>query len=58
MALEMKSECEKCAAALGHTDDAFVCSFECTWCPECTEAMQRVCPNCRGELMPRPKRRA
>ena len=58
MALEMRSECERCNGLLGHTDAALICSYECTFCPECAAAMSSVCPNCGGELVPRPRRRA
>ena len=37
---------------------AAICSFECTFCVECAEAMEHVCPNCAGELVPRPRRAA
>jgi len=37
--------------------EAFICSYECTWCPACAETMNKVCPNCGGELVKRPKRR-
>ena len=56
MALEMRTECERCAAALAQDSDAVICSFECTFCPACAEAMAGICPNCGGELVPRPKR--
>jgi hypothetical protein len=56
MALEMRSVCERCGAALTADGGAFVCSYECTFCPTCATAMQRVCPNCGGELVPRPRR--
>ena len=55
--LEMKSACEKCDAALGHEDDACICSYECTFCPDCSAHMDDTCPNCGGELLSRPKRR-
>jgi hypothetical protein len=54
--LEMRTECERCGAALTLDGDARICSFECTFCAACTEAMESVCPNCGGELVPRPKR--
>ncbi|HWG82499.1 MAG TPA: DUF1272 domain-containing protein [Gaiellales bacterium] len=57
MALEMRAVCERCDAPLGHGDDARICSFECTFCPDCAEQMQRTCPNCGGELVARPRRR-
>lgn len=55
--LEMKTECEKYARALEPMSEAFVCSYECTFCPDCTAAMDATCPNCRGELLARPKRK-
>jgi hypothetical protein len=58
MPLEMRDACEKCTAALGHTDEAYICSYECTFCPPCTQQMSNVCPNCGGELVRRPIRRA
>jgi hypothetical protein len=58
MALEMRSQCERCAAALPHeSQDAHICSYECTFCTTCTEAMGGRCPNCGGELVRRPTRR-
>lgn len=57
MALEMRKKCERCSAALTDEAPAHICSFECTFCPICTEAMAGVCPNCGGELVPRPRRR-
>ena len=57
MALEMKPECEKCQAGLPWNAEAHICSFECTFCPSCTEEMDEVCPNCGGELLTRPRRR-
>jgi hypothetical protein len=56
MALEMKQACEKCDHGLDKLAEAYICSFECTFCPACTEAMSRVCPNCGGELLQRPRR--
>lgn len=57
MALEMRSTCERCHAALQTDGAAFVCSYECTFCPSCGDAMAHVCPNCSGELVRRPRRR-
>lgn len=54
--LEMKENCEACGCGLVHDSDAFICSYECTFCPECTAKMDNKCPNCSGELLPRPKR--
>ena len=56
MALLMKSECEKCGRELEASGEAFICSYECTFCRECTDAMKAVCPNCDGELVRRPRK--
>ena len=56
MALEMRPECERCGAAVGPGDPAFICSFECTFCVTCADSLAGVCPNCGGELVPRPRR--
>jgi hypothetical protein len=55
MALEMRTNCERCLANLAQTDEAFICRYECTWCRACAGAMQLVCPNCQGELVRRPR---
>ena len=57
MALELRTACERCGAALDHAADAAICSYECTFCPACAEAMEHVCPNCGGELVRRPRRK-
>jgi hypothetical protein len=56
MSLEMRTACERCGAALAHDGDAVICSYECTFCAACGEAMDHVCPNCGGELVSRPRR--
>ena len=56
MALEMRTRCERCDAALDHGGEARICSYECTFCPACAAAMAAVCPNCGGELVARPRR--
>jgi len=56
MALEMRTKCERCGAALGPEADARICSYECTFCSSCAEAMKSICPNCGGELVKRPRR--
>ncbi len=58
MALQMKPACERCETGLPHQDDAFICSYECTFCRACGGEMQFTCPNCGGELVARPRRRA
>jgi hypothetical protein len=58
MSLEMRGECEKCARILPpDSPDAYICSYECTWCGPCTHAMKHICPNCGGELQRRPTRK-
>jgi hypothetical protein len=52
----MKDACQTCSAALGFTDEAYVCSYECTFCPQCAAKRDRICPNCGGELVVRPRR--
>ena len=56
MTLEMRAECERCGAALEPGGEALICSYECTFCRSCGEAMEHVCPNCGGELVERPRR--
>jgi hypothetical protein len=56
MALELRTECERCGVALAPDGEARICSYECTFCVDCTEDMAGVCPNCGGELVARPKR--
>jgi uncharacterized protein len=56
--LEMRPNCECCNKDLPpESDDARVCSFECTFCEECsTTTLANRCPNCGGELIARPRR--
>jgi hypothetical protein len=56
--LEMRERCERCDAELRPDGAALICSFECTFCAGCGEALRGVCPNCGGELVPRPRREA
>ena len=56
MALEMRTSCERCGTALASDGDAVICSYECTYCRACGEALAHVCPSCGGELVRRPKR--
>ena len=57
MALEMREACEKCDAGLAWEGAAYICSYECTFCADCTSAMAHTCPNCGGELVRRPHRK-
>ncbi len=55
--LEMRPDCERCGAVTpADAPGAFICSFECTYCADCAEALDDLCPNCGGELMDRPTR--
>lgn len=56
MSLLMKESCERCGTALRMDGAAYICSHECTFCPACAGGMQHRCPNCGGELAPRPQR--
>jgi hypothetical protein len=56
--LQMRPNCECCDKDLPPESlDARICSFECTFCTDCaTKVLKNVCPNCGGEMAPRPKR--
>ncbi|MFN3516773.1 MAG: DUF1272 domain-containing protein [Novosphingobium sp.] len=55
--LEMRPDCEQCGTDLpAELPGAFICSFECTFCTECADALDECCPNCGGELLDRPTR--
>ena len=54
--LEMRTACERCGASLANDGSAYICSYECTWCEKCANELMHVCPNCGGELVPRPRR--
>jgi uncharacterized protein len=56
MALEMRERCERCGVGLAADGEAFICSYECTFCRWCAEEMAHSCPNCGGELVTRPRR--
>ncbi len=56
--LAMKPECERCGADLpAAAHGAFICSREDTFCADCADELDEVCPTCRGELVDRPTRR-
>ena len=58
--LELRPSCECCDVDLP-PDSALarICSFECTFCATCAERrLHGRCPNCGGELLPRPRRPA
>jgi uncharacterized protein len=56
MALEMRAACERCEKPLQPEGEAYICSFECTFCSRCAAEMAHACPNCGGELVSRPRR--
>lgn len=56
--LELRPNCEACDADLPPTaNNALICTFECTFCVQCAETkLAYICPNCGGNLTPRPIR--
>ncbi len=56
LGLEMRRTCETCGRPLEVDGPAYICSFECTFCEDCARRHEFVCPNCRGELVQRPRR--
>jgi acetyltransferase len=58
--LELRPSCECCDTDLPPESPlARICSFECTFCATCAERrLNGKCPNCGGELLPRPRRPA
>lgn len=55
-----RPNCECCNRDLApSSDEAVICSFECTFCRSCAETkLHGKCPNCGGELVARPRRPA
>lgn len=58
--LALRPGCECCDRDLPpDSEDARICSFECTFCATCADAvLHGICPNCGGELVKRPRRPA
>ncbi|MBT8084169.1 MAG: DUF1272 domain-containing protein [Woeseia sp.] len=58
--LELRPHCERCDCDLpAESDDAMICSFECTFCRDCaTRELGGTCPNCGGPFETRPVRPA
>lgn len=56
--LKIKTSCEGCNADLpNESEDAMICSFECTFCKKCVEEeLKNMCPNCGGTFEKRPIR--
>ncbi|MEM5314566.1 DUF1272 domain-containing protein [Paraburkholderia sp. JHI869] len=57
--LQMRPGCECCDKDLPPDSyDARICTFECTFCSDCSDLLNGICPNCGGELVARPRRPA
>jgi hypothetical protein len=55
--LEIRPNCELCDKDLPPQSlYAHICSYECTYCTDCVEKLQNVCPTCGGGFVPRPIR--
>ena len=56
--LQLRPTCEHCNKSLPpNSNEAMICSFECTFCKSCVESvLDNVCPNCGGGFCPRPVR--
>ncbi len=56
--LEIRPTCEHCNKALPYdSEEAMICTFECTFCKDCVEkVLHAVCPNCGGGFERRPIR--
>jgi hypothetical protein len=56
--LALRPNCECCDKDLPPgSQDARICSYECTFCADCAEnILGGSCPNCAGNLVPRPIR--
>jgi hypothetical protein len=56
--LELRPNCENCNKALPpESQEARICSFECTFCASCVrDVLANVCPNCGGGFCQRPVR--
>ena len=58
--LELRPNCECCDTDLPpESRQAMICTFECTFCVDCVDnVLGGKCPNCGGEVVPRPIRPA
>ncbi len=56
--MEIRLNCENCDKSLPNdSDQAMICSFDCTFCQDCVEdILKNVCPNCGGGFEKRPTR--
>jgi len=57
--LALRPNCECCDTNLPpSSEQALICTFECTFCADCSEKLHYLCPNCGGDLVQRPIRPA
>lgn len=58
--LQLRPSCECCNKDLPpDSEEARICSFECTFCAACADGpLGGICPNCGGGLVARPRRPA
>ena len=58
--LALRPNCECCDRDLpADSVSARICTFECTFCADCVDnRLGGACPNCSGNLVPRPIRPA
>jgi len=55
--LQIRPTCENCNKSLPHdSNEAMICTFECTFCKACVTLLKEVCPNCGGGFEKRPIR--
>ncbi len=56
--LALRPTCENCNKLLPpDSNEAMICSFECTFCADCVETvLNGICPNCGGNFVARPIR--
>ena len=56
--LEIRFSCENCDRPLpNESDEAMICSYECTFCKDCVDrVLMNMCPNCGGGFEKRPSR--
>ena len=53
--LRARRETELGRATTWNAEEARICTYECTFCGECSASLNSICPNCGGELVPRPR---
>ncbi len=55
--LELRPNCECCDKDLPYDSEAWICTFECTFCVTCkVDILKDICPNCGGGFEKRPIR--